>query len=91
MHNKQFGNCDGYYVDLEIKTKIIDYLYSNLDLYEHRFVMLNNVRRLKYLQDSEHYVSPNFRGFPYFLVMITINNFNYMVTIDKKKLSYQKD
>ena len=92
MYNKyNFGNCDPYTVDNEIKSKIIDYVYSNLDLYKHRFVMLNNIQRLKFLQENEHYVSPNFKGFPYLLVMITFNNYNYMIAINKKKLTYQKN
>lgn len=85
------GNADGYVLDGDIKQRAIDYLYSNLDLSKHRYMMLNSIQKLKYLQDNEHYVSPNFRGYNYLLVMFTFNEKHYCVAIDRKKLSYHKD
>ena len=52
----RFGNSDASLLDIETKKKIIDYLYSKLDLSKHRFVMLNNIQKLKSLQEDEHYV-----------------------------------
>lgn len=85
------GNADGYVLEGEIKRKAIEYLYSNLDLSKYRYIMLNTVQKLKYLQDNEHYVSPNFRGYNYLLLMFTFNNKHYCVAIDRKKLSYHKE
>jgi hypothetical protein len=84
------GSSDGYLVDFEVKNKIIDYMYSKLDLSKYRYIILNNVHKLKFLNDNEHYVSPNFKGYNYLLIMLTINNNNYCVAIDRKKLSYHK-
>ncbi len=56
-----FGNADGYVLDGVTKQKTIDYLYSNLDLSKYRYIMLNTIQKLKFLQDNEHYVSPNFK------------------------------
>ena len=47
----------------EIKNKVIDYLYSKLDLSKHRYILLTQIQKLKFLADNEHYVSPNFKGF----------------------------
>jgi hypothetical protein len=85
------GNADGYVLDGEIKQKAIDYLYSNLDLSKYRYIMLNTIQKLKFLQDNEHYVSPNFRGYNYLLLMFTLNDKHYCVAVDRKKLSYHKD
>jgi hypothetical protein len=85
------GNSDGYVLDEEIKQKAIDYLYSNLDLSKYRFIMLNIIQKLKFLQENEHYVSPNFKGYNYLLIMFTHNNKKYCVAIDRKKLSYHKN
>lgn len=85
-----FGNGDGYLVDYETKSKIIDYLYSKLDLSKYRYIILNNIQKLKFLQENEHYVSPNFKGYNYLLMMLTINNKYYCIAIDRKKLSYHK-
>ena len=84
------GGSDATVVSLDVKNKVIDYLYSKLDLSKHRYIMLNNIQKLKFLQDNEHYVSPNFKGYNYLLIMITINDIQYCVTIDRKKLSYHK-
>jgi len=84
------GGSEAIVVDSDVKNKVIDYLYSKLDLSKHRYIMLNNIQKLKFLQDNEHYVSPNFKGYNYLLIMITINDNQYCVTIDRKKLSYHK-
>ncbi len=84
------GSGDGYLVDWEVKNKIIDFLYSKLDLSKYRYIMLNNTQKLKFLHENEHYVSPNFKGYNYLLIMLTINNNQYCVAIDRKKLSYHK-
>lgn len=84
------GGSEATVVDSDVKNKVIDYLYSKLDLSKHRYIMLNNIQKLKFLQDNEHYVSPNFKGYNYLLIMITINDNQYCVTIDRKKLSYHK-
>jgi hypothetical protein len=86
-----FGNSDGYIVDEYIKTKVIDYIYSNLNLSNHRYIMLNTIQKLKYLQDNEHYVSPNFKGYNYLMIMLTIDGSHICVVIDRKKLSYHKE
>lgn len=84
------GNSDGFLVDYNMKQKIIDWLYSKLDLSKYRYIMLNNISKLKFLQTNEHYVSPNFKGYNYLLLMLKINDKNLCVAIDRKKLSYHK-
>lgn len=85
------GNSDGLLVDYDTKQKAIDWLYSKLDLSKYRYIMLNNVSKLKFLQDNEHYVSPNFKGYNYLLMMLKINDKNLCLAIDRKKLSYHKN
>jgi hypothetical protein len=85
------GNSDGFLVDYDTKQKAIDWLYSRLDLSKYRYIMLNNVSKLKFLQDHEHYVSPNFKGYNYLLMMLKINDKNLCLAIDRKKLSYHKN
>jgi hypothetical protein len=85
------GNNDGIILDNNIKYKIIDYLYEKIDLQNYRYIILNKIETLKFLQDNEHYISPNFKGYNYLLIMITINNIQYSVVIDRRKLSYHKN
>jgi hypothetical protein len=86
-----FGNSEGFIVDDKIKSKVIDFLYSKLDLTEYRYTMLNNIQRLKFLQENEHYCAPNFKGHNFLIMMLTIDEKHYCVVIDRKKLSYHKN
>ena len=92
MNNKSFtlGNGNISIINQELKTKVIDILYSKLDLSKHRYNILNNIQRLEFLQKNTHYVAPNFKGFNYILLFITIDNMKLCVVIDRKKLSYHK-
>ena len=77
-------------LDLQIKQKIINYLYEKLELYKYSYNILDNLYKIKYLEHNEHYVTPNFKGINYLLLALKINNQNYCVLIDKKTLSYNK-
>jgi hypothetical protein len=88
----KLGNSDATIInDLSIKNKIIDYLFNSIEMSKYRFNMIDNLQKLNYLKDNIHYVSPNFKGFNYFLVFISINNINQCFVIDKKKLSYHRN
>jgi hypothetical protein len=93
MYNKKFtvGNSECSIADNNIKYKVIDFLYSKLDLSKFRYIILNNIQKLKFLQENEHYVSPNYKGYNYLLIMLTIDNKEYSVAIDRRKLSYHKN
>jgi hypothetical protein len=91
MHKVILGNADSTLIDYDTKIKVIDYLYSKMDMSKYRYMMLQNTNKLKFLQENEHYVSPNYKGFNYFLIMLTINEKHYCVVIDRKKLSYHKN
>jgi hypothetical protein len=90
--NKKFilGSTDAYIANHDIKTKVIDWLYNKLDLSKHRYNILNSIQKLEYMQKNVHYISPNFRGFNYILMMLTIDDIKYCMAIDRKKLSYHK-
>jgi hypothetical protein len=88
----KLGNSDAIIInDLSLKNKIIDYLFNTLEMSKYRFNMLDNLQKLHFLKDNIHYVSPNFKGFNYFLVFTSINNINQCFVIDKKKLSYHRN
>ena len=58
-----FGNDSGQLInDIKIKKKIIEYLFNAINLSKYRYTFLNNINRLKFLKENEHFVSPNFHG-----------------------------
>ena len=88
----KLGNSEAIIInDLTLKNKIIDYLFNSLEMSKYRFNMLDNLQKLHFLRDTIHYVSPNFKGFNYFLIFMNINNINQCFVIDKKKLSYHRN
>ena len=91
-HSIKFGTSDAIIInDLSLKNKIIDFLFGSIDLSSYRYNMLNNIQRLKFLKENEHYVTPNFMGYNYLLLFLSINNTKYCVAVDKKRLSYHKN
>lgn len=88
----KFGMSDALIInDLVLKSKIIDFLFSSIDLSNYRYNMLSNIQKLQFLKDNEHYVSPNFMGYNYLLLFLSIDNNKYCVAVDKKRLSYHKN
>ena len=53
--------------------------------------MLNNLQRLTFLKENDHYVTPNFVGYNYLLLFLTVESKKYCVVIDKKRLSYHRN
>lgn len=87
----RFGDSDAFIInDLDLKTKIIDYIFSLVDLSKYKYNMLENVSMLNFLKTNEHYVSPNYKGFNYFLLFYKFNNTPHCVAIDKKNLTYSR-
>jgi hypothetical protein len=94
----KFGNADAYLVNDDNKLKIIDYIFSLIDLSKYRYNMLDNMQQLSFLKLNEHYVSPNFKGFNYFLLFNKITKitnegqkeYSQCIAIDKKNLSYNR-
>lgn len=89
-----FGNNEAILLtenEKDVKLKVLDYLYNTLNLSKYRYGMLDGVQKLKFLQENEHYVSPNFKGLNYFLILMMIGGRNYSVLVNRKKLSYHKN
>jgi hypothetical protein len=78
-------------IENDIKNKIIDYLFNTINLSKLRYGLLDSIQKLKFLQENEHYVTPNYKGVSYFLMFTTIINKQYAVLINRKKLSYHKN
>lgn len=77
--------------DFKIKQNILNYLYSAINLSNYRYKFLNEIEQLEYLQNNEHYVSPNFIGQSYFLIYTQIEGKKYCVLVQRQKLNYSKN
>ncbi len=94
----RFGDADAFLVNDDTKLKILDYIFNLIDLSKYRYNMLDNMQQLAFLKHNEHYVSPNFKGFNYFLLFNKITKitnegqkeYSQCIAIDKKNLSYNR-
>jgi len=87
----KFGKNIAYPVDFNTRQSIINFIYDKLeDLHNFSYNILNNISKLKFLKNNEHLVSPNYKGLNYFIIFTSINNKNYCIALDRKKLSYSK-
>lgn len=92
MEKINFGKYIAHPVDIILRTDIIDFIYNKLeDLHKFSYSILNNVSKLKFLKNNEHFISPNFKGLNYFIIFTIINNNKYCIALDRRKLSYSKD
>jgi len=86
------GNGEGILlIENDIKNKILDYLFNTINLSKLRYGILDSIQKLKFLQENEHYVTPNYKGINYFLLFTTIVGKQYAVLINRKKLSYHRN
>ncbi len=88
----RFGNGDSTIInDVGLKNKIIDFIFNSYDLSKYRYNMLTSLQKLEFLKENEHYVTPNFYGYNYLLIFMTINDNKYCVAVEKKGLSYHRN
>jgi hypothetical protein len=86
------GNSEGILlIENDIKNKIIDYLFNTINLSKLRYGILDSIQKLKFLEENDHFVTPNYKGINYFLLFTNILNKQYAVLINRKKLSYHRN
>jgi hypothetical protein len=86
------GNTEGILlIENDIKNKILDYLFNTINLSKLRYGILDSIQKLKFLQENEHYITPNYKGVNYFLLFTNIMNKHFAVLINRKKLSYHRN
>jgi hypothetical protein len=88
------GNNDGILLDdkeNDVRVKVLDYLYNTINLSKFRYNILDNIQKLKFLQENEHYVSPNYKGLSFLFVFINILDKPYAVLINRRTLSYHRN
>ena len=77
--------------DIDVKNKIIDYLFSQIQLSQYRYIILKTVKQIDELKNSKNLVSPNFKGTNFLTIFYKVNGNNSCFLIDRRKMSYHKD
>jgi hypothetical protein len=78
------------YINNTIKQNIIDYIYTNINLSELKYHILEYTSDLDLLKEHTHYISANFSGLNYLLVFLKIQDTNHTYLVDRKTLCYNK-
>jgi hypothetical protein len=73
------------------KEKIINYLYLNVDISNHKFLKISKTEDIMDLKNKKYYVSANYGGITTFLIFLKIeNNYNCFL-IDRRSLTFDKN
>lgn len=78
------------YNSIDVKSDIIDYLYTSIDINKHKYYLLRTFDDLKQLKQTEHHVSPNFSGKNCFIIFKKIKKVYYSIIVDRQTLKYNK-
>lgn len=81
--NNQMNNED-------VKNRLMDFLYDNLDLYKFNFKVLEQDSDIKYIK-SDQLVSPNYNGSNCLMIFTRMENKYYSFMIDRKSLSFSRE
>ena len=88
----KFGESEAFLInDNDFKNKIIDYLFTTINISVYRYNLLETTQQLNFLKLNEHYLSPNFKGYNYLIIFYRYLNQPYCAAIDRKNLSYHRD
>jgi hypothetical protein len=88
----KFGESEAFLInDNDFKNKIIDYLFTTINISSYRYNLLETTQQLNFLKLNEHYLSPNFKGYNYLIIFYRHLNQPYCAAIDRKNLSYHRD
>ena len=72
------------------KEHIIDYLYNNIDINEHRYIIIKNYNDILNIKNQYHYCISNSCGINSFIIFMKKNSVCYSCLIDRRSLSFNK-
>lgn len=79
--------------DVKIKNYIINMIYSNINVYNFRYKIIDSVDILENIKKNKEnfYLVPHFQGYNFYLIFTRYNDFNLCVLVDKKNIKYKKE
>lgn len=86
----EFGNTFCIEINSELKTTVIDTLYSKINVSKYRYNILYQ-KELDFLKKNKHHITLNNFGSKFFVMFITIRNKKYCFYIDKRTLKYDRN
>jgi hypothetical protein len=75
-------------LDNNCKREILKYLFSFINLYSYRFTILNTLSKIKFLENNEHYVIPNYYGTSFLMLFMKLDGEEKCFLLDRRKLKY---
>lgn len=79
--------------DVKTKHYIINMIYSNINVYNFRYKIIDSVDILENIKKNKEnfYLLPHFQGYNFYLIFTRFNDFNLCVLVDKKNIKYKKE
>ena len=69
---------------------IIDYLYDNININEHRYIIIKNYNDILNIKNQYHYCISNSCGINSFIIFMKKNNTCHSYLVDRRSLSFNK-
>lgn len=78
-------------IDEYKKTELLDYLYSNVDLYQIKYTILKTIENAQILKTQPFHITPHFHGYNYYLIIKKLNSdYIGMYAIYKMDLKFNR-
>jgi hypothetical protein len=79
--------------DIKIKHHAINFIYSNINVYNYRYKIIDSVDILESIKQNKEntYLVPHFQGHNFYIIMTRINDLNTCLLVDKKNIKYKKE
>lgn len=72
------------------RSRLVDYIYKNVDLSKFNYKLLQTEDELDLLKDGTYHVSPNYSGINSLVVFTRIKNNFYSFMVDRRTLAYNR-
>jgi hypothetical protein len=79
--------------DIKIKNHIINFIYSNVNVYNFRYKIIDSKDILDEIKNNKEnmYLVPHFQGYNFYVIFTKYNDLHLCVLIDKKNIKYKKE
>lgn len=89
-NNYQSNNYQTNNEELNIKSRLLDYLYNKIEVGEHKYTIIKNIGDIYDLKSKKHYISANSCGINAIIIFLKKDGEYLSYLIDRRSISYNR-
>ena len=78
-------------IDINLKNSIINIIYSNINTFNLKYQIINNISSLEIIKKNNYLVTPHINGTHSLLIIVELYKQKYQCIINKKDIKYYKN